>query len=449
MTTRRAALVAWCVGLGAACTSPDPKPDPNPTDLTSNNLGGDPKPDGAKPDGAKPEWNCAGNLTPPTGWEQETAFADGVGGGPTQQASDTARSRLLTRLCSGASGCDDLERIITVWKTGQGEGKVCAMAVAEAGPLREWRESATSLGKLDASLEGVAKELLGGRLAEGKRPKVAIDKILDGGAPGGLRAEWLGKRMTRALNKAGASVLDVPQGWNGRGLPPGVEVLVTATTVTRSESGVPVVEVSWEAKAQEKGGLGRLVADAVTFPAAAAPAMESPVPPIPPSDSKLTVRVESRHSGGGLCLGERTQLWLYSEADLDVRVFDLYGKDGAFLLFPNPDRPDGRVRAGETIPLGGEGGFEAIPAPGFEVERFLVLAAPAAKGLGRYQNSKGYCRVPAHLAAQLHNGQGFPAGAKAASDGFRIAQNRECPAAPSLDEQKKMSEALLAFPECQ
>lgn len=441
--------LAYALGCGAlaaslaGCPGADPRPDPPP--------GGEvvtPPPAGGGGAGEAKGWDCEGDLVPPTGYEQETAFVSVTDGGGLQEATELARRRLVGRLCGAGSNCDALSSRSVVWKTGQGPQKACAMVVIEGREVDDWRRDATSLEKLGADLEKAAGELLAGARTD-KKPSVAIDKIIDGGVAGGERANWLGARMTRAFNKVGAQVREVPASWGGKGFPPGVDALISARTTIRNERQRTVVEVIWEARLAGKDGASVISSEPVIFPADAAPALTSVVEALPPSDPNLSVRLETRHSGGGLCLGEQTQLWLYSQSDLHVRVFDLYGKDGALLLFPNPDRPDGRVRAGEQLPLGGAGGFEAVPAPGFEVERFLVIGAPTEAALGRYAAMKGYCRLGTSLGAQLHAAKGFPPGAKAASDGFRLITGGECPAPPGAEKQAEMIQGLNALPECQ
>ena len=115
------------------------------------------------------------------------------------------------------------------------------------------------------------------------------------------------------------------------------------------------------------------------------------------------------------------------------RVFDLYGTDGALQLFPNAERPDDVVEAGATIELGGPQGFAALPVPGSEAERFLVLAAADPTLLGSLASLKGYCRMPKETALTLHRGEGIPTGVTTVSDGFRIVGRSEelpCPAEP-------------------
>ncbi len=430
------ALVITALALGAlSCATPPHTPDPEP-DLKDQGAS-------APDQGGPPEWDCQGNLVPPTGWEQETAFESASTPNAVQAATDAARRKLLDRLCGGGSNCDALDARIRPWKTGQGARDACVMVVIEAADLDEWRRQSTSLDGLDQSLGRAAAELLEGR----KAPSVAIDKIIDSGAAGGDRAEWLEGRMARALRQAGGAVREIPRAWDGRDLPPGVDVVVSAVAAPRAEQQRAVIEVIWSARVRGPRGVEIVTAAALNFPADAAPSTGAVAAALPPSDPDLSVRLEAQR-GGSLCLGERTQLWLASKHEAHVRVFDLYGDRGALLLFPNEDHPDDRVRAGESIALGGDLGFEAIPAPGSEVERFLVIASPSPKGLGRFEAMSGYCRVPEEVAARLHRGESIPSGARAASDSFRLIARDNCPSAPTLADRQGQARALDSLPVC-
>lgn len=431
-------ILTLCGALLAGCAGGSGGKKDNSPDLKQENASN------TTPD----VWDC-GQFVPPNGYEQETAFADANDPDGTQKATDSARNRLIERLCGSGSNCDALSAGSSIWKTGKGGGKVCSMVVIDRVDVDKWRKAATSAANLDKDLVNAAAELLTEKLGGRKKPNVAVHQVIDGGVPGGERAEWLGGRMNRALDKAGAQVREIPRSWNGKGFPRGVDILIEGKTASRTEQQKNIVEVIWKARVFDRSGTILKTAKAVSFPADAAPELTTVVEALPPSDPSLSVRIESGHSGGGLCIGEQTQLWLHSAENLYVRVFDLYGQDGALLLYPNPDKPDGKILAGETIPLGGSGGFEAVPSPGSEVERFLVIAAPSQKALGRFKDYKGYCRVPSHLASQLHKAQGIPKGARAASDGFRLNKGDQCSEGPDAATRKAQFEALMGLPECQ
>ncbi len=390
----------------------------------------------------KPAWDCQKQV-PPTGYLQETVFEDTRSTNPLQKAQDTARSRLLSRLCGGGSNCDALEADITPWKIGQSGAQVCTMVVIKKAAVERWKKDSTSVAKLDDALLRAAKELVGSR----KKTQITFGKVVDDGSAGGARAEWLVARMQRALTRAGATVSPNPPNAKTGAHPRDVDMIVRGRSFSRIEQQKAVVEVHWQGWVRNGKRSDVRSSEPVIFAADAAPQMNSPAPELPTGDGSLSVTLESRRSGS-LCLGEKTQLWLKSDEELHVRVFDLYGKDGALLLFPNEDRPDDTIRAGEIIPLGGDKGFEAVPVPGSEVERFIVIASKSAKKLGRFSSWNGYCRVPTHIAAQLHKGQGFPAGSKVTSDSFRLAQHSDCPEPPGAQVRQQMAQQLDALPEC-
>ncbi len=383
-------------------------------------------------------------LVPPAGYEQETAFVASTTAHAHQQAVDGARATLLSRLCDGRP-CEGLAPHVTPWRTGQGAAQVCAMVVIDAAEVQRWR-ARQSLNDLDAQLATAARALVDGLAS----PTVAIDKIEDGGVPGGERARWLEARMVTALGQAGARVVDVPADFSGVGLPTGTQVLVSARTTTRREQGERVIEVIWEARVSTgRGPPVRRAAPPVTFLAVAAPPNPVVVDALPPSRTDLAIRVASHHAGG-LCAGEQTQVKLTTAQTLQVRVFDLYGADGAVLIFPNAERPDGRVVGGRTIDLGGPEGFAVVPVPDSSVERFLVIAAPSEAGLGAFAAYRQACRVEPAIARALHRGQGLPDGALVASDGFRLLPEAECPGvkAPGPVERQALARALAELPPC-
>ena len=421
--------VAITLGVTACGGTQQPQPTPTPP---VNNATVPPSSD----------WTCSGNLVPPTGWEQETAFAD-VASTPNalQVASESARGQLIRRLCGSALSCNFLAARAKTWKTGSSGSQVCSMAVIKKEDLEAWRSISS---KFDKDLDRVTRQLLG----DNAGTHVAIDHIVDGGVPGGMRARWLQERMEQALTRAGAVQLEIPAGWSGNDVPRGVDLLIRAIVTPRLEQGNKVLEISWKARFKSRGAIAKRSADAVTVAADIAPNVSSLHPTLPTGAKDISIHLDTRY-GGGLCLGETTQIWLHSKRALHVRVFDLYGKDGALLLFPNPDQPSGLVKANTKIALGGAEGFQAAPWPGTEVERFLVVAAPTEAGLGPFASLSGYCRMPSQTAQELHAGRGLPSSAQVASDGFRLLSGDACNqvAGEPVDLQA-LSQQLAALPEC-
>ncbi|MEO1270224.1 MAG: hypothetical protein AAFX99_19220, partial [Myxococcota bacterium] len=347
------------LGLLWSCAGSPPPAAPPTANLTP--------PDQDKPaDG----WDCSGNLVPPAGWEQETAFADSTSPNALQNASESAKGQLIGRLCGSSLGCDFLAARVKTWKTGSGAGQACAMAVIRKEDLTDWR---TLASQFDRDLDRAVGQLLD------NAKRVAIDRIVDSGVPGGQRALWLQNRMEQALTRVDITLIEPPAGWNGDRPPPGVDRVLRASVTPRLEQGTKVIEVTWKARYLTRGAIAKKSADAITLPADIAPSINGLYPSLPIGAKDITLRLDSRY-GGGLCMGETTQVWLHSKRDLHVRVFDLYGRDGALLLFPNAQHPSGQVKANQRIAVGPDSGFQAVPWPGTEAERFLVIAAPTRQG---------------------------------------------------------------------
>jgi hypothetical protein len=156
--------------------------------------------------------------------------------------------------------------------------------------------------------------------------------------------------------------------------------------------------------------------------------------------------MDSDHHGS-ICAGETTQLWLKTSEALHVRVFDLFGKDGAVLLFPERGRSD-LVPAGKTIPLADEHGFEAVPLPGMEDERYLVIAAPTTAGLGRFAKITDTCKLSPDEAVALHAGKNLPPGAKVAATGYRVISGASCPPPASPEHVKAALDSITKMSAC-
>jgi hypothetical protein len=140
-------------------------------------------------------------------------------------------------------------------------------------------------------------------------------------------------------------------------------------------------------------------------------------------------------------------VWLKSDADAVVAVVNLYGGSQGLLQYPDDENPSGKVKGGANVALGGKEGFDVVPVPGSEHERFIAIAAPSAAGLGRFAGIKGPCRLPAAVARELHAGQGLPAGAKVASDGYRLV-SAGCGATVDDARRQQAAAAVAGLPEC-
>jgi hypothetical protein len=398
-------------------------------------------------------WDCVGKLTPPIGYRQETAFVDRAGNpNPLQAAIDKAREKLIAGLCD--QDCASLSGLVRSWKTGDGGGQVCAMAVLEERDYAEWSRGRVDLD-LTKRLAPVVEELFGDLPKDkaGKPVEVAvvIDKIIDQGVPGGPRATWLRDHMQRALYAAkGIRTIEPPKAWAGDGVPKGAGAVLYANVLARREGQKNLLEIAWKARLPGKASFWEKPASGVLVLEAIAPKNNAPAASAVPTEPTLSIRVEAA-SGGSLCVGQTTQLWVRSSEERYLQVYNLYGKDKALLLFPNEDHPDGTVRAGETIAIGGPEGFAAVPMEGTEVERFVVLGAPKRELLGPLKDLKGTCRVRAKDLALVGDPKTLSPSVVRAGDGFRIIRGEACKnvTAPSADEQAANEKAVRQLAQCQ
>ena len=390
--------------------------------------------------GGAEAWDCRGNLVPPNGWQQQTAFRDAQTPNARQTATDEAGAKLAERVCAGETGCDFLKSRVKTWKTGSNGKDVCAMAVISADDLEQWRRVATSLHDFDETLDAAAKSMLQGSPASFT---VAIDRIQDIGYPGGVRAEWFKARMERHLQRY-ATVSMVPSGWAGDRPPAGIDGIVSGQVVERTENQIPILETTWAIV----GRRGRKVqSDPVIVPSLAAPPFTSaPLAPPPPDSAGLAMRIDSQR-GGSLCVGEKSQLWVKSDTTLYVRLLDLYGTNEGMVAFPNDEQRKALIQAGATVPMGGPQGFEAIPVPSSDLERFILLGAPTEDALGRFKSVLGPCRLPASLVQDLNRGGGLPPGVKIVTTGYRVVTGGSCPSVPA-SRREEMAKSLAEVPEC-
>lgn len=361
---------------------------------------------------------CRGNLVPPTGYHQETAFEVLTTPNASEVALERARTRLLERICQGYR-CDQVAGMITTWKTDDDGEQACVMAVVKrdqvealyAAPRRDMERDLQQLAQASAQALGV----------EGRAPVVVIDTINDNGVNGGPRVEWLYGLMLTALGNHGVNTAHRPQRWSGLGLPDNVDgVLRGKIAVLPGQEAM--LELSWELDLGESvRGLG-----AVRFPQAIAPEMdaETYLPALPANSGNIALHMDTR-PGGALCNGQNTELWIEASEPLFVRVINLYGKgDGALVIYSSGDQT---LPTNRPISLGQ---FRAVKATDVPVERFLVVAAPTREGLGRFDEIGQVCRLPKTMAWELHNGQNLPAAARDhfASTDYRLMSGEECSA---------------------
>jgi hypothetical protein len=312
---------------------------------------------------------------------------------------------------------------VSPWKTGSNGTQVCAMSVVKKEDLEDWRGRTLTLTNLDTALGTASTELLK-PLTAGKT-RVTVAEVTDLGVPGGMRADWLRARLSRLLEK-GASVVDPPRGWAGNGTPSGIDLVVRGSIVSRGEGGIPMLEVTWDGMTSRGS---HVHATPISFPQSASPPAPAAALVTLPQSEGLSVRIDSARAGG-LCAGERTQLWVESDRDAFVRVFDLYGDNQVLLEYPDDDSPSAKLPAGQTVAVGGK-------------------LAPRESALGPMRAIKGPCRIDADVARQLHAGGGTPAGTKVARTGYRIFTDPACAAsAPTVQARQGVVDSIAALPVC-
>ncbi|MBX3206688.1 MAG: hypothetical protein KF764_16585 [Labilithrix sp.] len=323
--------------------------------------------------------------------------------------------------------------------------------------IEEWTRLASDLAAFDSKLVADAAQFIQASASRaGRRPiagpaRIALAAVYDdhdvgpsrNQLAGGRRADWLASRFKTGFTSIGG-VLPRPKAWAApEPAPDGFDLVVVGRLFKRGGVQMPRVDVSWTGYAPD----GRqLEISSGSFPEAAAPRPPPTPPPALPTSEGLFLSMDSDHHGS-ICAGETTQLWLKTTETLHVRVFDLYGTDGAILLFPTQGRSD-VVSAGKTIPLGDESGFEAFPLPGMEDERYLVIASPTPAGLGRFAAVKETCRLAPAEGDALHRGANLPPGARTAVTGYRVLTGGSCPRPPSAERQKAALSALARVPIC-
>lgn len=359
---------------------------------------------------------CRGNLVPPTGYHQETAFEVLTTPNASEVALSRARTRLLERICQGYR-CDQVAAMITTWKADDDGDQACVMAVVKrdqvaalyAEPRRE----------MEAELQRLAADSFKAFVVDGRAPSIVIDTINDNGVNGGPRVEWLHGLMLTALGNHGFTTRHRPDRWSGLGLPNGVDGVLRGKIVVLPGQEA-MLEFSLELDLGETvRGIG-----AMRFPQAIAPEMdrETYLPALPVNRGEVALHMDTR-PGGALCNGQNTELWIETSSPLFVRVINLYGKgDGALVIYSSGN---------ETLPTNRPislGQFQAVKATEVAVERFLVVAAPTLAGLERFDTLDGVCRLPKTMAWELHNGKNLPASARDyfASTDYRLMSGDEC-----------------------
>ncbi|RVU42662.1 hypothetical protein EA187_15860 [Lujinxingia sediminis] len=344
---------------------------------------------------------CSGNLVPPTGYHQETAFVPLSVSNARQQAAEDARMRLRDRLCQGYR-CEQIAEHVTVWRTTHDGRQACVMAVASREKVaavyaEPTRELEAGLARMASTIEGALGEIEGDE--GGEANSVALDTINDSGVNGGPRAEWLHDQILAALSYSGVSTRKLPGRWSGLGLPPSTGAVVRGT-IRQIPGQEAMLEASFRLeRGDEIRGIG-----SVRFPQAIAPMIDpqTHMPPLPEGNGKVALHMDAR-PGGALCEGQQTELWLETAEPLHVRVINLYGNgEGGLMVYSSGEE---RLPPHHPVSLGE---FKAVRASEVPVERFLVVAAPTMEALGRFASLETTCRLPATMASALNGGQQVP-----------------------------------------
>ncbi|MBA2663799.1 MAG: hypothetical protein H0U74_16040 [Bradymonadaceae bacterium] len=361
---------------------------------------------------------CSGQLVPPTGYHQETAFEVLSTSNAREVALERARHRLRERICQGYR-CEQVDAMITTWKASDDGQQACVMVVIKREQVASFY--AEPRRELEREFERVALAAVKAIPIQSGQPALLIDTINDNGVNGGPRAEWLHGIMLNALGKSGAETVRRPDRWSGLGLPDGVQGVLRGRVVSLPGQEA-LLEVSWEVD------MGRSVRGVGTasFPQAIAPDMDvaTYMPTLPQGTGKVALHMDTR-PGGALCNGQTTELWLEASEPVFVRVINLYGKgDGALVIYSTGDQT---LATNRPVSLGQ---FQAVKAGDVPVERFLVVASPTKAGLERFGSIDGVCRLPRTMAWDLHQGRNLPDGARDyfASTDYRLMSGEECAA---------------------
>ncbi len=391
------------------------------------------------------ESECLGQLVPPRGahgrqYDQETAISQQAG---FDELTERARSTLRDRICQDVL-CSQIEQNISIWEPQESAGYRCVMAVIESSHIEAWKEEVET--ELGTRLQESAEDLVGrlqNSLGE-ESPRVTIAQIEDHGVPGGQRAEWIHPHLQYALEQASAQVVPLQPNWSGHGLPDRVDGVITAQIVPMQ--GVEAsLEMSWGIQGVDQIFTGR----ALSFPEAVAPDIDRStyLPSLDLHSDKVALHFDSRE-GGGLCHGQKTEVWLETAQDMHVRLINLYGRDGGLVIHPPTPDADTLIEAGQPVSIGE---FEAMQAGDIGVERFLVVASPTREGLDSFASVDQFCRLPSSMAGDLQRGHNLPHGddIHLFETGFRLMSGDECTDYDISDQQvAQFHQAIEAAPSC-
>jgi len=403
-----------------------------------------------------------GQFSPPDAmFDYEIGFASRTDPNPQSAAEMSAREKLAARLCGSSVPCEEVRRLMKLEQVGRSGERVCAMVTVNRYKLADVIANVGSIEPLDHGLAEVAKVLraeVSRVLPALRAPKVAIGTVSDGGGSetamvGGERARWLAARVSLALREAGFVVVTPKRNNLGEIIGRGYDVLVEAASCERIEKGSAIFEVSLTGHLADGMridlrpaycGVTALQKEGVSRPSTAEGLRRAGF-----TDEGLHFEIPTG-PGGVICEGDRSQLYLTTDRDLEVRVFDLYGDGEGLVIFPNEWMRSGRVKARTRVPLGGPDGFDVVLTPGAEHERYLVIAADSVEALGAWGRMRGTCRLSADAARMLRDGEraDFPRGVRLGETGFRVVRSGCSHPPPSAEQKQKLLKELATIREC-
>ncbi len=338
------------------------------------------------------EGRCVDGLSLPDGvYEYVRAYLPESAPNALEEVKLLARRQLLEKLCTGGD-CEPIKARITDFKQNAAGGFACALAAIPRQDVEVWREELTA-ADVPTRFAAVLTELFGPPAQPGEavapqptgkkgpaaplKVAVVVGNIEDNNVKGSRRALWIAAHMESALARHGLQVLSTPQGWSGATVPPGATAMLTGVVLSRREKTRQVFDVTWRADypdGRSKTSVRMSMLEEVA-PPGGVPGVKLATTPV------VQVSLDSQANlHGAMCNGQRTQLRISATEDRCVLVFDRFGGK-ATLIFPNEVRADCMVRTGEELKAAGDEGFAVLLDPTFEVEEFVVIAAPSRDAL--------------------------------------------------------------------
>jgi hypothetical protein len=258
--------------------------------------------------------------------------------------------------------------------------------------------------------------------------RIAIGVINDRGLPGGELAEWVVPKMLHALGVEGRfELVSLPREWGGGALPEGVDIVlmgnIQAVAGKKREGENEVLELSWVAR---DATLRLLSPDSVTFPQEIAPPVDPRTRFIPVQQNAplrppiATMSIPARPAGG-LCIGERSELFIQTEREVHVRVINISGAGESGMVI---HASQGAVFHPVAVSIGE---FQAINTAATLAEQFIVIAAEKEEDLGPFKDTKELCQLESGWVKALHKREfALPREATVYYSGYRLMKTDDC-----------------------